>query len=122
VVLDVCHNPGGAAAFATTFAQVFPGRKAKLLLGLVKRKQHQEIIDILSPVTELFWLVPMKTKRSTDVKTLQQELDWHGIPVRRSAGLDTARRGLLKLSAPDDIIAVAGSHYLVGEYLSKYQK
>ena len=121
VVLDVCHNKGGSAAFAETFAGRFPGRRARFLLGLVKRKEHQAIIDSLSKVAELFWLVPMNTKRTIDVKQLAGTIDWHGVSVRRSAGLETGWRGLLKLCGPDDIIAIVGSHYLVGEYLSKYR-
>lgn len=121
VVLDVCHNDGGARAFAATFAGQFPGRRARFLLGLVKRKEHQAIVDSLSKVAELFWLVPMNTKRTIDVKQLADTLDWHGVSIRRSAGLGSGWRGLLKLCGPDDIIAIVGSHYLVGEYLSKYR-
>ena len=120
VVLDVGHNPGGAAAFARAFTERFPGRKARFILGLVKKKDHQQIVDSLSKVAELFWLVPMNTKRTIDVRQLIETIDWHRVPVGRSARLDTGWRKVLKMSRPEDIIAVVGSHYLVGEYLSKY--
>jgi dihydrofolate synthase / folylpolyglutamate synthase len=121
-ILDVCHNPGGAAAFADTFKKVFRKRRAQIIIGVVKRKAHQEMIDHLAQVAECFWLVPLKSGRSVDVKELQRSLDWHGVPLVQCGKLDTAWHQLLKITAPDDIIAVIGSHYLVGEYLSKYGK
>jgi dihydrofolate synthase/folylpolyglutamate synthase len=106
VVLDVCHNPGGAAAFAETFRRIFPGRRARVMVGFVKRKAHQEMIDHLTKVAA--------------PRELEMALNWHGVPVIRCARFETAYRKLLKQAAPDDIIAVIGSHYLVGEYLSRF--
>ena len=120
VVLDVCHNPSGAAAFADTFARVFPGRRSYVLVGFVKRKQHQALVDEFSRVTKAFWVVPLHTKRTSDVRELIDELDWHDIPVSRAARMETAYTRLRKTARDDDIISVVGSHYLVGEFLRKY--
>lgn len=117
VVLDVGHNPGGARAFVDTFCRLYPGRKSHFLLGFVKRKEHQVIVDILAPIAKSFFLVPLKTKRSCDVKELATGLNWQGVPVVTSAKLETAHNRLLKIATSDDIISVVGSHYLVGEYL-----
>lgn len=120
LVLDVCHNEAGAAAFADTFARVYPGRRCLVLMGLVKRKQHQEMINHLSTIAREFRLVPLKTKRTVDMKALMAEMDWRGVPVNRSAELKTGYSALSKKASPDDIIAVIGSHYLVGEFLAKH--
>ncbi len=119
MILDVCHNPGGAAAFADTFARTFPRRKCSFVVGFVKRKDHQRIIDVLAPLAERFELVPLKTGRTVDIKELQQTLNWHGVPVFRAGRLETALARLLKTAGSDDIISVVGSHYLVGEFLKK---
>ncbi len=120
VVLDVCHNAAGAAAFADTFMRMYPGRKVCVMIGLVKRKQHQQIIDVLAPIAREFHLVPLPTKRTTDTKELEAGLNWNGVPLIRSAGLETGWRKLLKRTTPDDTICILGSHYLVGDYLKKY--
>jgi dihydrofolate synthase/folylpolyglutamate synthase len=121
-ILDVCHNPGGAAAFADTYRKLFKNRKAEIVIGVVKRKAHQEMIDHLATVAGRFWLVPLASGRSVDTRELEREIDWRGVPVVRCGKLDTAWHRLLKIARPDDIIAVVGSHYLVGEYLSRYGK
>ena len=122
LVLDVCHNPGGAAAFVDTFRRVFPGKRAHVLLGFAKRKAHQEMIDQFAKMAAEFWLTPLPTGRGVDPRELETTMNWRGTPVLRCARFDTAYRRLLKQTGPDDIIAVVGSHYLVGEYLSKYGK
>lgn len=120
VLLDVCHNPGGATAFADTYRRVFPGRPAQTIIGFARGKAHQEMIDQLARMTKQFWLVPLASTRSVDVKELERALDWHGIPVRRFAHLETAYKQVLMDTGSDSIIAVIGSHYLVGEYLEKF--
>ncbi len=120
VILDVCHNEAGAAAFADTFKRKYPGQKARIMIGLVKRKPHQQIIDVLTPIAHEFHLVPLPTKRTTDTKELEAGLNWNGIPLVRSSRLETGWRKLLKRTTPDDIICILGSHYLVGDYLKKY--
>jgi folylpolyglutamate synthase/dihydropteroate synthase len=121
-LLDVCHNSAGATAFVDTFTRLFPGRKAAFVVGLVKRKEHQEIIDRFAKVADRFCLVPLASKRSVDIKQLIASIDWHGVPVRRFGRLATARNSLLKQSESHSIIALVGSHYLVGEFLSNYGK
>lgn len=120
MILDVCHNTGGAAAFVDTFKRTFPSRKAQMIIGFVKRKPHQEMVDLLSQVTGRFWLVPLASRRGVDVIELERNLDWKGVPVRRLARLNTAHRQLTKQLGPDGIGAVVGSHYLVGEFLSRF--
>lgn len=122
VVLDVCHNENGAAAFVETFEATFPGRKAQMIIGFVKRKAHQEIIDLMARVTSEFWLVPLGSKRTVDTADLARELDWHGVPVIRRSRLWTAWSGVTRQAEASDIVVVIGSHYLVGEYLERFGK
>ena len=117
LVLDVCHNAAGAEAFADTFESVFPGEKATVILGLVKRKEHQKIVNSLSRIAKEFVLVPMKTKRTTDTRELAASLDWRGVALSRRGRLATAYGQVVKKAKADDIVAIIGSHYLVGEFL-----
>jgi len=121
LILDVCHNEAGVAAFADTFMRVFPGRRCFVLMGFVRRKQHQEMINQLSRIALEFRLVPLSTRRTVDIREMIAEQDWRGIPVKRSARLKTGYSALSKQASPDDIIAVLGSHYLVGEFLANHR-
>ncbi len=120
VILDVCHNASGVAAFVGAFKIRFPDEKAHIIAGFVRRKPHQEMIDLMAPIANGFHLVPLKTHRSTDLSGLIDQTDFRGVPVRRSGSLTVALRRLLKTCRSDDIIVVAGSHFLVGEFLEKF--
>lgn len=122
VVLDVGHNEKGMRTFVDTFASTFRGRQARVITGFVRRKEHQLMVDSLCEIAAGFLLVPLATRRSTDVRDLMASLDFHGLPVRRSGSLGVAWRKTLEQSSVDDIIAIVGSHYLVGEFLQKYER
>lgn len=121
VVLDVGHNEKGMRTFLDTFGAMFPGRKARVIIGFVKRKQHQQMIDSLAEIAVDFQLAALPTHRSIDVREMKSTLDFHGLPVQCRGGLDSAWRKTLDQTGPDDIIAIVGSHYLVGEFLQKYE-
>lgn len=120
IVLDVCHNASGVAAFVKTCRMKFPGRKMPVVIGVVRKKEHQEMFDAFSAVAGEYCLTPLKTHRSVSPKELVQTIDWKGVPVRRFGSLRSACDTVVKNASADDIILVVGSHYLVGEYLQTY--
>lgn len=119
IVLDVCHNEGGARSFAETFKLEFPGKSARIVAGFVKKKEHQKIINALATIASEFTLVPMKTKRTVELKEFVKSMNWHGVPVNQAGTLRSALRAHLKVAGNSEVIAIVGSHYLVGEFLEK---
>ncbi|MCB2229705.1 hypothetical protein KQH82_03245 [bacterium] len=117
-VLDVAHNARGMEAFVDAFERVFPNRRAKVIVGFVKRKPHQQMFDQLSRIAESYALVPLHTARTIDIREIMQTLKWRDVERKRFGSLTTAYRQVLKNADSDDIIIVIGSHYLVGEFLT----
>ncbi len=120
LILDVGHNAAGVDAFVSAFQRRFPGRKATIITGFVKRKEHQKMFDSMSRIANQYDLVPLKTGRSVDPNELIAQIDWHGIPYRIHGSLQSAYRRVVKSFTKDDIIVIAGSHYLVGEFMAKH--
>ena len=120
VVLDVCHNESGVRALVGSFKTSFPGRKAHVIVGFVNRKPHQAMVDLLSEIAATFTLVPLRTKRSIDLKQATATIDFNDIPATRCGSLATAYRRLSTDCSVDDIVVVAGSHFLVGEFLENH--
>ena len=119
VVLDVAHNTAGVRAFVESFLMIYPGRKARVITGFVKRKEHQMMLDSLSKIAEEYVVVPLRSHRTVDVENLMAEINWRQIPCRRAGSLSTAFHRVRKSCRSDDIIVVIGSHFLVGEFLEK---
>ncbi len=123
IVLDVGHNPGGSAAFAETWRRRFGLTPTGLLiLGLVKRKDHQRIITSLAPCFREVILAPAATRRSLSPEELQGYGEWEETPVSTAGSLRTAWRRASRRRISGEPIAVVGSHYLVGEWLSHHRR
>ncbi|MEW6412528.1 MAG: folylpolyglutamate synthase/dihydrofolate synthase family protein [Candidatus Zixiibacteriota bacterium] len=120
-IFDVCHNASGVEAFVRTFELRFPGRKAKVITGFVKRKEHQKMFDSLRRIAESYALVPLATGRSTDTRELIRTIDWRGVPYKKYGSLDSAYNKTVKTTSPEEIVAIIGSHYLVGEFFGKHK-
>jgi dihydrofolate synthase / folylpolyglutamate synthase len=120
MILDVCHNPSGVKAFVNTYQTKYPNRKSPIIVGIVRKKEHQEMFDYLANIASEYILVPLKTRRSVNTRELMQEINWRNVMVRRSGNLRKAIDFVVKKGTPDDIILVVGSHYLIGEYLNTY--
>ena len=120
LVFDVCHNAGGVAAFVDSFKSRFPDKKAYVITGFVKRKEHQAMFDSLATIARQFAVVPLRTNRSTDLKELFATINWRSVPTQRYGSLRSAYCRLLKTCRADDTIIVVGSHFLVGEFFEKF--
>ena len=118
-IFDVSHNFKGVESFVESFQLKFPGQKALVITGFVKRKEHQKMFNLLSQISLQYNIVPLSTKRSTDINELIRTIDFKGIPVKKYGRLETAYKSVVKRSSKADIIVVIGSHYLVGEFFEK---
>ena len=121
VILDVSHNSSGARTLAQTFMARFPGAKARIITGFVKRKEHQQIFDHLAKIARDYHIVPLASRRTVDLDELLTSINFRHVPVLRYPNLRSAYGRVLKESRSDDIILIVGSHYLVGEFMEKYQ-
>ncbi len=119
IIFDVGHNVGGVETFVQTFQARYPGQRVKILTGFVKRKEHQKMFDLLSKIADRYMIVPLATKRSMDLDELCETINWRGVPMRRFGSMSSGWRHLEKTTGPDEVVAVLGSHYLVGEFFEK---
>ncbi len=118
IILDGAHNPDAAEALRRTWAQSFPGEKARLVFGAVSSKDVPGIFRALLPLIESLVLVPVKSDRRLSVEEMRAafiEAGGGGIPVETASTVGEAieqshRRGGRTL--------VAGSLFLVGEALA----
>lgn len=119
-IFDVSHNTAGVKSFVESFQLLYPDKRAFIITGFVKRKEHQKIFNHLSKIAYSYSLVPLNTRRSTDINELIEKIDFKNVPFKKFGSLEKAYSKLLKMSQNDDIIIIIGSHYLVGEFFGKY--
>ena len=64
LILDAAHNPHAAHALVETWKIEYPDQKATLIYGAADDKATQEVLEILSEITEHTHLVPVDSDRS----------------------------------------------------------
>ena len=117
-LLDVAHNPNGAAALADTLRELAGRQPVGLVAGLLGDKDGAGFFRALAPRISRCWAVPLASERNMPREQL--------LGSARSAGLDAdylpldqalaaARAWAL---ANDGVVCIAGSLVLAGAVLA----
>jgi dihydrofolate synthase/folylpolyglutamate synthase len=116
MVLDGAHNPGGAAALATSLAHHFAGRRLALVLGVSADKDRAGILKPLAPLAAHIVLTAAAHPRATPPAELAAALP--PVDARVSVAPDAAHALRIAMADPAiDAIGVAGSLFLVADAL-----
>lgn len=118
VILDVGHNPGGMTAMVKCFRELFPKRKADIVIGLVSNKDLKRSVEHLPSIARTIEVARLDTDRSADPKEIARYLKAGGAHPVVSDSLTASAKRLVNSATSDDIIIICGSHYGVGEFLA----
>lgn len=118
VVLDVAHNVGGARVFGKTWREQFGTQRGVMILGLVKKKEHQQMISLLRRTAQRIILTPLPTHRTMQPDELLADLDWGSAEVHAAGSIAEALNEAFA-SMPKLPLAIVGSHYLVGDCMDR---
>ncbi len=116
VLVDAGHNAGAARALAEGFAELFPGRKARLVVGILGDKDLPRMAAALGPLASQVYACRPKSHRAYEAEEVagafRAYADVRVVPPVRLA-VDTA----LAEASPEDVVLITGSIYTVGEAL-----
>jgi dihydrofolate synthase/folylpolyglutamate synthase len=115
VYLDGAHNPAGARAVLDFWNDALAGRRIHLVFGAVRDKAVDEIAGLLFPRAEKIFLTAPHQSRALSADTLAGITRHLNARVEVVAEPETALEAALAAAAPDDVVFVTGSLYLVGE-------
>lgn len=113
IVLDGAHNPHAAEALANACRELFAGRRIHLVFGILADKELAPILAQLVPCATRFIATAPTSPRAISAAQLAEQV--HGVPVEIAHNASEALRLARAGAAPDDVILVCGSLYLVGE-------
>ncbi len=115
ILVDAAHNPSGARALAKFLREHRAGRRMHLVYGAVRDKAIEEATGLLFPCVDRVILTRSKISRSVSPEGLLAMVDHHhenmSVAPNVREALERAKAG----AAPDDVIVIAGSIFLVGE-------
>jgi dihydrofolate synthase/folylpolyglutamate synthase len=118
VVLDVAHNPAGAWALRSALSENFPDRPLTFVFGAMRDKAIQEMAEILFPVAEHVIVTPVNNPRTATADELIQIGERTGTQLYAQVSVAEALAKAIELTAPQGVIVVTGSIFLVGEAMA----
>lgn len=123
-ILDVAHNPHGAAALARQLAtHVRPHHVVHAIFGAMADKDIAGILKVLDPIVNRWYFTDLPLPRAATAEALQQT--WAGMPNRhaasacRSPGVAQAIDAALAATRKHDVLVVMGSFFTVGPALQQ---
>lgn len=107
--LDGAHNAAGAAAIAEFIRETANGRKVWLVFSMMRDKNLEAVTAQLFPLADELILTAPAIERAMDPKDIPAPAHAH-LTRNVSEALE-----LLKQAAPEDLVFITGSLFLVGE-------
>jgi len=115
IYVDGTHNPAGAREIVAFWDQFLPGRNIILIYGAMRDKAVDEIAGLLFPRASAVILTAPAQARSISAPLLGEMTAHHARRAEIVAEPAKALARALQIAAPEDVIFITGSLYLVGE-------
>jgi dihydrofolate synthase/folylpolyglutamate synthase len=115
IILDGAHNLVAARKLAAFLAQETDQRPITMVIGILDDKPYKAMLSALVPVTQKVIFTRPKIDRGLPPETLYTEARQYGKAISLLPDVHQAVQQAVNQAAPDDVICIAGSLYVVGE-------
>lgn len=115
IILDGAHNLDASRKLAHYLATDLKGRKITLVIGILSDKPYEAILKNLISVCSRVILTCPEIDRALPIEILYQKAALLTDNIEQIKDVGRAVDFAISTSAPDDVICVAGSLYVVGE-------
>jgi dihydrofolate synthase / folylpolyglutamate synthase len=115
VYLDGAHNPAAARELKAFWQEAFSGRRIILIYGTMRDKAVDEIAGLLFPMADSVILTQPRQPRAISAPLLSEMTAGLALDSTTTADPAEALEQALGRAAPDDVIFVTGSLFLVGD-------
>ncbi len=121
IILDVAHNYPAICQLVKELEN-FKRRNLYVLFGVMKDKEYEKMIKKLSEITHFAVATQPKIGRALDAKTISEIFKLNRIESIYIPDSDKAFDFILNKAEPEDMVLIAGSHYLAGEIIAHIEK
>jgi dihydrofolate synthase/folylpolyglutamate synthase len=121
LIFDVAHNPDGAWALRSALNEHIGDRPVTLVFGAMQDKAFLEMIQILFPIASQVVVTHAKNPRAASTAQLAEAAHQVGTEVTETTSVELALLRAGELAAPDGVIVITGSIFVVGEAMQALQ-
>ena len=115
ILCDSAHNPDGLETIREQLLAM-PYRKLHLVLGFSADKEIGKLLAYF-PKDGIYYFAKANIPRGMEAHTLKEKAETTGLKGRAYASVRNAFRAAKRHAAPEDVIFVGGSIFVVGEVL-----
>jgi dihydrofolate synthase/folylpolyglutamate synthase len=125
LILDASHNPEGAAVLEQNLTALIQetGRRPVVVAGALGEFRARALLEVLCRHAREIHLVSPHQARASSYEEMVALAPEAGRPLLRRGSLETIfpNARTCAVGAPDDVIVVTGSIYLLGEVLERIE-
>ncbi len=122
VYLDGTHNPAGSRELVAFWDEQFAGRRIHLVYGAMRDKAVDEVAGLLFPRAATVLLTESRQPRALSAEALAAMTRHLAKSVEIIPEPSAALERALESAAPEDVVFVTGSLYLVGDLRRYWDK
>ncbi|MBW2593506.1 MAG: bifunctional folylpolyglutamate synthase/dihydrofolate synthase [Deltaproteobacteria bacterium] len=122
IILDGAHNLNAARNLAVFLSDHLAGRKITLVTGMLDDKPYTAMLQSLLPVCSRVILTSPRIDRALPTDTLNAAARQMISHITRIDDVGKAVRHAIQTAAPDEVVCIAGSLYVVGEAKETFEK
>ncbi|KYK22135.1 hypothetical protein AYK24_08460 [Thermoplasmatales archaeon SG8-52-4] len=120
VILDGAHNIAAIEFLKKTLVDDFVYDKLILIIGILADKNVQEMLDLITPISDIIIVTKSQNKRACSPLKLKEMIDKKDVVIKND--ISTAIEYANKVAAKKDLICITGSLFTVGEAKDYFQK
>lgn len=113
-IIDGAHNLDGAKSLAKVLEKNFSGKKETLIIGMLKDKDIDSVLEVLTPYFDKVITTYPISDRSMEADDLKIKISNYIDDVVAIKDINDAVNLALKNAKKDDVIIAAGSLYMIG--------
>ena len=113
-IIDGAHNEDGAKSLSKALKKHFDGKKMTLLIGMLKDKDIDSVIEILIDKFDKVITTTPDSNRAISCEELKEKIENHVHNVIAISKVEDAVKYVLDNAQKDEIIISAGSLYMIG--------
>jgi dihydrofolate synthase / folylpolyglutamate synthase len=122
ILLDVAHNPDGARALVSTFKTVYGNRKVILVCGFLERPDFDIMMQEFATITRRAVITRPQAHRAAEIEGVIWGATNAGLDFDVKLVVADAVDRALNLAAKGEMVLICGSHYTVGEAVSRLKQ
>jgi len=117
VMIDGAHNEEGIKALSKNLKELFPKKKIRFVLAILRDKKIESIIKEICDIAFKVYISKNKSTRAAEIEEQVKFVKNHNIQYETIPDVVDASRKAIEESEPDDVVIVSGSLYTISEVL-----